>query len=125
MEATDCVIEPRPASDCDAYARKVEGQPIGCDVEIIDRGSELFVRALLPVDARECVSVSIAGNVMTIRASGPQGAEALHPAPFPSLCQSFCLPLVVSEHNARVSKKDGIVEVVIATGGRPSLGVAR
>jgi HSP20 family protein len=88
-------------------------------VDVINRDEEVAVRAELPGVEKQDVGVTIADNVMTIRAESRREAKEekgnFHRAEIyrGSFQRTFTLPASVDESKARASMKDGILEVVV------------
>jgi HSP20 family protein len=88
-------------------------------VDVIDRDEEVAVRAELPGVEKQDVSVTLADNVMTIKAESKREVKEekgdFHRAEIyrGAFQRSFTLPASVDESKAKASMKDGILEVVL------------
>jgi HSP20 family protein len=88
-------------------------------VDVIDREDEVLVRAELPGVEKQDVNVTLADDVMTIKAESQRETKEekgeLHRAEIyrGSFQRSFTLPGSVDESKAKATMKDGILEVVM------------
>ena len=94
----------------------VKGTP---KVDVIDRDEEITVRAELPGVDKENVKVSLAGNVITIKAEAKRQTEEekgeirrseIYRG---SYQRTFTLPSTVDESKTKALMKDGILEIVM------------
>ncbi len=110
------------------------GRPAPPAIDVVELGSEIVVFVDLPGVSAECVQLSLAGNLLTVKASrsGMDFPEKIHRHVFERTCTQYeraiPLPAAVDADQIRAETRDGLLTVtlrkVMAAPGR-SIPVTR
>lgn len=105
------------------------GWPFGAHaprVDLVDRGTELVLRAEIPGIAKEDLHISLSDGVVTIRGEthketrDEKGDYHRREISRGSFQRSIPLPVEVAGEQAKASFRDGVLELVMPKAGKPT-----